>query len=116
MYIYVNSPISAIVARARLESITTATRGELMGLLTDLCLQQSDVIDYLGRAAKVGLYRIGNIELANANLSVAELQNQMVFHPPQSFLFLSRDARELIDALGRFSRINTSLARQGNEG
>ena len=57
----------------------------------------------MGNSKTIGAYRIGEIELTNNEVATSELQEFLVYSPPQSFLFLSHGAKNVIDRLCQFS-------------
>ncbi len=99
---YVNTPASALVARSAIKKIDEVSLADAMKDSGDLCLTASQISFYFGDSSKVGRYTLGRIQVADNRLSLAALRSKMVFHPPQSFFFLSVWAKDTIDDWASF--------------
>jgi len=97
LYAYVNSPTSALVARARVSRTGTVSINAALNHSKDLCLSASEIRNYFGDSREVGMYELSLIEVAKKSLSLNTLRELMIFHPPQSFFFLSKRAKLIID-------------------
>jgi len=106
LYFHVNVPRSAICARARLTSVASMPTKLVRTLASELCLDSSDIDEYCGNLKEVGAYRIGGIELAAVEISVAKLQSQLLYTPPQSFMFLSQRAKAIVDTACKFAKVS----------
>ncbi len=97
LYFHLNSPKSALCARARIETIEVATRAEVHAMHDALALSQTEIDSYCAGRQEIGLYKISGIELAKPPASLASLKRELEYAPPQSFLFLSLAAKNLIN-------------------
>lgn len=104
MYIYVNAPTSTLIARSLIKSVDEVTMAEALHDSKELCLTEAQVRYYFGDSKTVGRYTLNTIQIADHKLSLTELRGKMVFHPPQSFFFLSTKAKDTIDDWARFRK------------
>lgn len=104
IYIYVNAPTSALVAKSAIKSIGEIGLADAIKTSKDLCLTESQIRFYFSDSMRVGMYTLGRVHVADTPLNLTELRSKMVFHPPQSFLFLSLQAKETIDVCAQFRR------------
>lgn len=114
LYFHVNAPRSALCARARLTSVASMPTKLVRTLASELCLDSADIDEYCGNLEEVGAYRLGGIELAVVEVSVAELQRQLSYTPPQSFMFLSQRAKTIVDTACKFAKVPLA-ARTGTQ-
>jgi hypothetical protein len=105
LYFHVNAPKSAICARARLTSVAYMPTKLVRTLASELSLHSAEIDEYCRSLEEVGVYRIVGIELASVETSVAELQRQLIYAPPQSFMFLSHRAKAIIDEACKFIEV-----------
>ena len=101
IYFYVNSPVNQIVGRARIKTVESIGLSAALLRSRDLCIGQDEIRAYLVESKSAGLYIIGRIELAKPAISLADLRKELMFYPPQSFLFLSPPAKNIIDRLAQ---------------
>lgn len=111
MYFHVKAPKRAICARAKIISVSWMQTGLVRTHASELCLHKSDINEYCGSRQEVGVYRIGEIELASVDVSTAELQRQLRYTPPQSFMYLSQKAKTIIDTVGNFTKVSVAPER-----
>ena len=104
LYVYVNSPVCAIVARAAISKVDSVSLRAALNLSKDLCLSPDAITQYFEGADSVGIYRLKHIEIASKPPTLEWLRDQMIFHPPQSFLFLSVTAKKIIDSAASFKK------------
>jgi len=105
LYFHVNSPISAICARAHVKSIGPISKKLLDSYTSELCLDSVEIEEYCKNLKEIGSYRIDEIELAPKEASVALLQEHLLYSPPQSFMYLSLNAKAIIDSTCEFTVI-----------
>lgn len=103
LYFHVNSPKSAICARARLTSIAYMPTELVRTFSSELALSSREIDEYCTDLEKVGAYRIEGIELASTDISTRELQRKLIYVPPQSFMFLSKEGKAVIDVFCNFT-------------
>jgi predicted transcriptional regulator len=97
MYIYVNSPASVLLGRARIKKILTVSLAEALKRQKELELTSDEIGAYLRGSATVGAYQLRRTEIADNPLRLNWLQQNMTFNPPQSFFFLASTAQAVID-------------------
>lgn len=102
MYFHVNSPVSAICGRGSIESTIELTAKEVVRLSKEITLPPAEITAYLGSEAKIGVYRLGVIQIANTSVTTEVLGQVLSYHPPQSFLILSERAKAIVDRLAGF--------------
>lgn len=102
IYFHLNSPIGRISARAKITSIETITPGNALKLAEELMLSEKEIRAYTANLDSIGVYRISNIEMAKYEISTSELRSVMNYNPPQSFLYLSHQARSIINEACHF--------------
>jgi hypothetical protein len=97
IYFHVNRPISSICARAKIISTDLITPKMAENISTELSLKLEIIQDYCFGLEKVGLYKIGDIEIAEPKLHTDEINKIMFYSPPQSFLILSKEGKKYLD-------------------
>lgn len=111
LYFHINCPKSAICARARLESIDHLDFNSAIKIGNKLSLSREDIVAYLGSDHAVGVYWIKDIDFPRTEVSTNQLRKRMVYNPPQSFFFLSPEAKRMIDEMCGFEP-STSLRKR----
>lgn len=101
LYFHINSPVSALCARARIIAIRLLTPTQARAKSKDLALSAAAVDAYAG-GDSVGCYELDHITLAGRELGSEELNRQMIYYPPQSFFIMSKAAKDIVDALAGF--------------
>jgi predicted transcriptional regulator len=99
LYFHLNKPISGICARAPILQTFRATSNEVLGLAAEIKLTAAEIKNYLWKDATVGCYRLGTIESFRRPLPIKEIANFLKYQPPQNFVILSKQAKELIDIM-----------------
>jgi len=102
LYFHINSPKSAICARARLESMGRLDFNSALKMENKLSLPREDIVAYLGNDDAVGIYWIKDIEFPRTEVSTNQLNRLIVYNPPQSFFFLSPEGKRIIDEMCGF--------------
>lgn len=108
LYFHINRPKSAICARASVLSVARVSKRQAVALATELDLSTISIEQYVGDHDSIGLFRIGNIELPEDEITTTALQSTLVYYPPQSFFVLSRDGKSVIDSMCRFQKSDGS--------
>jgi predicted transcriptional regulator len=103
MYFHINAPKSAVCGKASVTSVRIVGRSEVLSLTRELDMTEDMILAYLGPAQTVGCYSLGTIALPPRDLTVNEIRQQMIYHPPQSFFVLSNPAKLLLDELCGFT-------------
>ena len=104
LYFHVNSPVGAICARAAISRIFKATTKQTVALAKKINLSPSDITTYIGNDSTIGCYELGTFQFANTPITISALAAHMVYHPPQSFFIISKEAKAVIDQLAGFSK------------
>lgn len=103
LYFHINSPISAICGRAKIIKILTVTEKEAIALAKQIQLSPAEIKSYIGGDSNIGCYKLGAFEVCGESVSIAKLCTCLVYHPPQSFFILSKQARQIVDHFCEFS-------------
>jgi hypothetical protein len=103
MYFHVNAPKSVICARASVTAVGTMPTKLLCTFTSELALHPDEIAQYCKGREEVGVYRIAGVTLPAVEASMAVLQRELIYSPPQSFMFLSRQAKAVIDRICNFS-------------
>jgi predicted transcriptional regulator len=101
----VNSPIGAICGRAKINSASGITLIEAVNLADEIGLSEKEIYSYVGNGNSIGCYRIGSFELAMNPKKTGEINKLVNYNPPQSFLILSKPAKQIIDEMSEFCSI-----------
>ncbi|MDT3684028.1 MAG: hypothetical protein RO009_03165 [Pseudorhodoplanes sp.] len=107
LYFHVNSPISAICGRVRIDKITMITLQQAIRLAEQLNLPPDAIAQYVGHDGRVGCYHLGSFQIPSVALHRSTLTERVKYSPPQSFLILSKSAKEIIDAICGFDDVSS---------
>ena len=102
VYVYCGAPHSRISAKAEVKSLGEITLKEAIAKAAELKLTKQEILDYCVGRDKIGICHLGRILKAKNPLDLAALRSCLTFHPPQSFLILSKFGKATIDKLGSF--------------
>jgi predicted transcriptional regulator len=102
IYMHVNSPIGAICARAPITQIARISLDDAIRLQSEIKLTEKAIRSYVGTSDTIGSYRIEKAELASAPLSTTEINEHILYFPPQSFFILSIRGKDALDGLAGF--------------
>lgn len=102
IYFHINSPKSAICARASLKSIECLDLKSVIKIENLLDLSRDEITKYVGPSGFIGVYQLEKIELALVEVSLNKLAEHLIYNPPQSFFSLSEPAKIIIDQLCGF--------------
>lgn len=111
LYFHINSPISAICGRAKIETIFDATSKEAVSLAKQIYLSNDDILSYIGDCGSIGCYKLGTIQLCVQPIPIAKLMTRLIYHPPQSFFILSVQAKAIVDEFASFDTPKVSQPR-----
>lgn len=103
LYFHINSPISKICGRAEIEKIFTLSSRDAVVLAKQINLSAAEILDYIGENGFIGCYKLGAVQIAVEPVSSAQLAARLVYHPPQSFFIVSKQAKQIIDHLAGFN-------------
>ena len=103
LYFHINSPISAICARAHILQIKNPSAQEVLAMCKEINLTPAEISLYLGEDASVGCYMLADLEFPARIVTRKELATTLEYRPPQSFVILSRQAKEIIDEMAGFA-------------
>jgi hypothetical protein len=102
LYFHINSPKSAICARADILAVEKIDRSKALQIKRELDLSEDRILDYFGRRESMGCYRLGKISYPDREVTSGQIVEHMVYYPPQSFFVLSKHGKELLDRLCGF--------------
>lgn len=108
IYFHINAPFSEILARARINTVRMISKQDAVRLHKQLDLSADEVKAYVGDAPEIGAYSVAGFEIAGNNITARALQEQMIYSPPQSFLFLSHEGKTVVDRLCNFRPLSRS--------
>lgn len=96
VYLYVGSPVSAIIGWADAIELFKADPNHAMQLTSEGAIDPDELGDYLKDAQSVGVIRLGRPHLFQRPLEISRVRRVFNFHPPQNFVQISgNDARKL---------------------
>lgn len=113
LYFHMNSPKSAVCARAEILSIEMIDRSGAVLIRRELDLSEERILKYFGERGSMGCYRLGKIAFPEREVTSDQIAAHMVYHPPQSFFVLSKDAKKALDRLCGF-RENRVVKREAS--
>ena len=101
LYAYVASPVASIVGCFDVSGIESGLRrSQAYSQARDLCLTKQEIDEYWAAGENgIGIYHLGRGEMFRKRLPLREIRKSLVFHPPQSFLFLSVDGERILREL-----------------
>lgn len=115
LYLHINTPMSAICARAEIVKTYNATTSEAVALAKKINLSPTDIISYIGNDTTIGCYELGLFQFAIKPISTLDLAVRMAYYPPQSFFILSKSAKVIIDSMAGFPAGKSGLKGRYNE-
>jgi predicted transcriptional regulator len=101
VYFYVGAPIKQIVGWAEITDIALVAKEEAFGLAGAGAIDVDELRTYLANRSSVSVIRTRKITLLTNPVTLHEVQQKLVFHPPQSFCQLTEDDENVIQELGR---------------
>lgn len=102
LYFHIKAPVGAIICRAEIGEIVELTEREVLKFSGKLHLSENEIIAYLDGDPKIGCYNLLRYEYCCRSISTAELNGRLIYHPPQSFFILSKEAKVIVDSLAGF--------------
>jgi predicted transcriptional regulator len=112
LYFHVNSPVSAICGRAKIESISRLTLEQAIAQASNIKLSPEDIRAYVGRDSCIGCYQLKEFQSVATQIYTSEICTRMIYFPPQSFLILSNQGKELIDQMIDVSEPEANRSRR----
>jgi predicted transcriptional regulator len=102
IYAYINSPISAVVARLPIRKFEWRDDADAR-----LCAESTLNLQTLNAYTNGEIFAVFYVhkpELAQPKVPLSKLASKFGFVPPQSFFVLSKTGKAQLDALGHFAR------------
>lgn len=96
-YAYFGSPISAICAKLRLDSIKTLPLHEALQLSRDGLLTEEELENYAGDTGALCVFRVGQCILGEHTVGMTELFEKFGFQPTPSFVAISDEGIRQLD-------------------
>jgi len=98
IYAYCGSPVAAILARFRVNRVTEVSSSDAVKSASRLGMKAVDVSSYCKGRSTIGYCEVMEMQKADKPMTLVKIRSLMSFHPPQSFIILSKDACMMIDA------------------
>ena len=111
LYFHINSPVSAICARAPIEKVFSSSLKETVALAKKIKLTPAEITSYFGNASTIGCYALGNFEFSTKPVTAESLAARLAYHPPQSFFIVSSKAKAVIDEMAGFKVAKSTKTR-----
>jgi predicted transcriptional regulator len=92
LYIYINSPEKILIGFTNIDDTKKVIFSEAKILLEKARLTEEELQNYFLGYTNIGIYFIGPIRKFKTPIKLEELNKEMGFIPPQSFVALSHDA------------------------
>ena len=102
LYFHVNYPKSAICARAIIKSIDNIDIEKALRISKEINLSKTEIRKYVGVKPNIGCYYLGDFYFPKKEISILELNAHLIYFPPQSFFFLSKEGKIILDRLCEF--------------
>jgi predicted transcriptional regulator len=115
LYFHLNSPVSAICARAQIVKIFNPTLKEIIAIANEINLTPDEIQSYAGGDSCIGCYRLEGFQFGTGPVSTAEVTKHLLYFPPQSFVILSKQAKEIIDRLAGFDTPRVTRTRKAGK-
>jgi predicted transcriptional regulator len=115
LYFHINSPISALCGRAKIAKIMSVTEKEAVALAKQIHLSPAEIKSYIGGDSNIGCYKLGAFEFGKEPVTAEKLGTRLIYHPPQSFFILSKQAKEVVDHFSGFNSRTTAKASKGGK-
>jgi predicted transcriptional regulator len=103
MYIYIGTPVRALIGRCEVFGLDWLPTKEAIALFSEGAISEDDLRRYASTYEKLAVYTVGPIQVCRSPLSFSFLQEQFTFSPPQSFFVLSRTGQQKIDEVAGFA-------------
>lgn len=102
LYFHINSPLSAICARAPILKIFNASPKQAVALAKEINLTPAEISSYLRGDSTIGCYKLGPFQFGKGPVTTTTLATRLAYYPPQSFVILSKQAKGIIDRFAGF--------------
>jgi predicted transcriptional regulator len=100
LFFYMSAPISSIIGSARIGSIASVTKTQALQHRSRGCISESELTEYMGDRSNIYMISISSLHVFQHSASLETLSRLGVFHPPQTFCFLSKWGVATIRELG----------------
>lgn len=101
VYLYIGSPISAIIGWSEVYSLDRVETSIALNMSEDGAIHRSELSEYLDGSTSVGVFKIGEINHFENYLSVSDVCRVFNFHPPQNFMQIQQSDAAKLDELGK---------------
>lgn len=115
LYFHINSPISALCGRAKISEILSLTEKEAVALAKQIHLSPAEIESYIGGDSNIGCYKLEAFEFGKEPVTAEKLGTRLIYHPPQSFFILSKQAKEVVDHFSGFNFRTIVKASKGGK-
>jgi predicted transcriptional regulator len=104
MYVYIGSPVSAIIGRCTITDLDWLPVEDVLALSSEGALSRDELSQYIGNYQTLAVYSVRPIEVCRRSLPLSILKERFSFSPPQSFFALSRAGQQALDDAAEFIR------------
>jgi len=104
LYIYINSPGSRVIGKAKIKKIELVDISTAISLSNSACISGEEIRSYIGNSNKLGVYLLDKFAAAPTPATLKAIRKHMKFYPPQSFLILSKQSKALLEKLCSFRK------------
>jgi len=102
LYFHVNSPESAICARAKIKFTANINLEKAIKISKELNLSEETIRNYIGKHVSIGCYYLGDFDFPEKEVSIVELNANLIYFAPQSFFILSKEGKKILNRLCGF--------------
>jgi len=102
IYVYMGSPIKALVGRLPVSSVQKLSIKDALNLALDGAIEYSELKKYAIGYLSLYVFDVGKYEKCKKHISYVELNNKYNFHPPQSFLYVSKNGHDELNTICGF--------------
>lgn len=103
VYVYAGAPIKAVIGRLPVIHLRQLTIKESLALVNEGALKRSELEEYAGEYGSLFVFAVGGFQSASSAATFHKLKENYGFSPPQSFLILSSQGKNELDALCDFA-------------
>jgi predicted transcriptional regulator len=112
LYFHINSPVGAICGRAQIKHISNMKVEHAIALANKINLSPEEIKSYLAGDTYIGCYKLGAFQFGKMQVHTTKLATRTIYHPPQSFLILSKQGKKIIDEMAGFSQLEANRSRR----
>ena len=92
MFIYVGTPVCQIIGRAKIVRFGSMSLKDALSVCDKAQISPEELKAYMAQSDQIGFYQIEPECIFNQPISLKTLSEELNFHPPQSFVHVSKTA------------------------